>query len=95
MPERHRIALIHATPIAIEPIRDAMAAGWPEAEPVNILEDSLAVDRAGTDALDEAMTGRIVALAGYAESIGSDAILFTCSSFSSAVLRPWRSRRWS
>jgi len=87
LPERHRIALIHATPIAIEPIRDAMAAGWPEAESVNILEDSLAVDRARTDALDQTMTDRIVALAGYAESIGSDAILFTCSSFSSAIER--------
>ena len=28
-----RIALIHATPLAVEPIAAAFAAGWPEADP--------------------------------------------------------------
>ena len=87
MTARPRIALIHATPIAIEPIREAMAVGWPEAEPVNILEDSLATDRARCETMTEAIADRIVALSGYAESIGSDAVLFTCSSFSSAIER--------
>lgn len=87
MKPRPRIALIHATPIAMEPIRDAMASRWPQAEPVNILEDSLSPDRAKVDVVSPELTERIVALAGYAQSIGSDAILFTCSAFSSAIER--------
>src|ERR1019366_175752 len=46
-----RIALIHATPVAIEPIRDALSSGWPEADVVNILEDSLSPDRASSKEL--------------------------------------------
>jgi Asp/Glu/hydantoin racemase len=87
MKPRPRIALIHATPIAMEPIRDALASRWPQAEAVNILEDSLSPDRAKVDTVGPELTDRIVALARYAQSIGSDAILFTCSAFSSAIER--------
>ncbi|SIT56442.1 Asp/Glu/hydantoin racemase [Mesorhizobium prunaredense] len=85
MTARPRITLVHATPIAMDPIRDAMAANWPEAEPVNILEDSLSPDRAKVDSINDALTDRIVSLTRYAESIGSAAVLFTCSAFSSAI----------
>ncbi|MDY8109879.1 hypothetical protein U0C82_12085 [Fulvimarina sp. 2208YS6-2-32] len=46
MPARLRIALIHATPIAVDPIRQAFASGSADAETVNILDDSLSLDRA-------------------------------------------------
>ncbi|CAD7037241.1 arylsulfatase [Pseudorhizobium endolithicum] len=81
----HRIALIHATPIAMDPIRVAFENAWPEAERVNILEDSLSPDRARETGVSDEMTDRIVALARYGRMIGSDAILFTCSSFGSAI----------
>jgi hypothetical protein len=80
-----RIALIHATPIAMEPIRQALERGWPGVEAVNILEDSLSLDRAKTVEVSDAMVGRIVALARYAVMTGSDAVLFTCSAFSRAI----------
>ena len=80
-----RIALIHATPIAMDPIRIAFENSWPNAERINILEDSLSPDRAKETYVTEEMTDRIVALARYARTIGSDAILFTCSSFGSAI----------
>jgi hypothetical protein len=83
--QRPRIALIHATPVAIDPVAQAFATDWPEAEIVNILEDSLSPDRAKADDLTEAMTGRIVALARYAGSTGADGILFTCSAFGPAI----------
>lgn len=82
-----RIALIHATPIAMDPIRIAFENAWPEAERVNILEDSLSPDRARHHDLTDDLTDRIVALAKYAQMIGSDAILFTCSSFGTAIGR--------
>jgi len=80
-----RIALIHATSVAIEPINTAMAAGWPEAAPVNILDDSLSVDRAKTAELSPSIIERIVDLAGYARRLGADGILFTCSAFGQAI----------
>lgn len=85
MTARPRIALIHATPIAVDPIRAALEAGWPEAEPVNILEDSLSPDRARAPEVTDELVERIVALARYAELAGSDAVLFTCSAFSRAI----------
>ncbi|MCZ4088596.1 aspartate/glutamate racemase family protein [Sinorhizobium psoraleae] len=85
MTKEPRIALIHATPIAIDPIRIAFDAAWPGAERVNILEDSLSPDRARDGAVTDEMADRILALARYARMIGSDAALFTCSSFGSAI----------
>lgn len=85
MPAAPRIALIHATPIAMDPIHACFVSAWPEAETVNILEDSLSPDRAKVPELTEALTNRIVALAAYAVQAGSDAVLFTCSSFGRAI----------
>ena len=80
-----RIVLIHATPVAIQPVMDAFARDWPEAETVNLLEDSLSRDLARTGTLDGAMMKRFETLAGYAMQIGADAILFTCSAFGDAI----------
>ena len=45
-----RIALIHATPVAMPPVMDAFAHGWPEVETVNLLDDALSRDLARTGA---------------------------------------------
>lgn len=82
-----RIALIHATPVAVEPIRQVLAADWPEAEAFNILDDSLSSDRAKTGEISEELTARIIGLARYAHSTGADAILFTCSAFGTAITK--------
>lgn len=80
-----RIALIHATPVAIEPIVSAFKRLWPEARTTNLLEDSLSADLAGDGRLTAAMTERFVTLASYVRSCGADAILFTCSAFGAAI----------
>ncbi len=82
-----RITLIYATPLSIKPIEDAFEAGWPEAERVNLLEDSLSRDRAKTKELTDAIYERFEILGDYAAGIGSDAILFTCSAFGRAIER--------
>jgi hypothetical protein len=41
-----RVALIHATPVAVNPVMEAFLRLWPEAEPYNLLEDSLEMSRA-------------------------------------------------
>jgi len=80
-----RIALIHALRDSIAPAMDAIARGWPDAAPVNLLDDSLSADLARDGQLTNAMVARFVALARYAVANGADGILFTCSAFGSAI----------
>jgi hypothetical protein len=80
-----RITLIHAMAPSIPPIEEAFRRLWPEATLMNLLDDSLASDLAADGALTPAMTGRFLALARYAISAGSDAILFTCSAFGPCI----------
>ncbi len=80
-----RIALIHATPVAVPPVVEAFARLWPEAEVCNLLEDSLAPDLERASGLDERMISRFIRLARYAEDCGADGILFTCSAFGAAI----------
>jgi len=82
-----RIALIHATPAAVEPIRTAFAEAWPEPDLVNLLDDSLSRDRALTPELTATIYGRFDALGAYSVAIGADGILFTCSAFGPAIER--------
>jgi hypothetical protein len=80
-----RIALIHATPLAVEPIQSALARLWPQARRMNLLDDSLSVDRAQDGRLTEPMVQRFVGLAQYAQRTGCSGILFTCSAFGPAI----------
>lgn len=80
-----RIFLIHATPVAIEPINEAFGRLWPEAQLVNLLEDSLPKDLASAGTLTADLKLRFLALASYAVQAGADAILFTCSAFGEAI----------
>ena len=80
-----RVALIHATPVAMAPVQAAFAADWPEAEITNLLDDSLSADLAKIGSLDEAMIGRFHELGEYVRRNGAEAILFTCSAFGEAI----------
>lgn len=86
-----RIALVHATPAAVDPIRQAFTEAWPEPDLVNLLDDSLSRDRALTPELTDGIFKRFDALGSYAVSFGADAILFTCSAFGPAIERVARS----
>jgi aspartate/glutamate racemase len=87
----HRIALIHALPHSVTPINSAMIRLWPEANRMNLQDDSLSTDLAAVEAkapgtgLDAFMHERFARLAQYAVDCGADAILFTCSAFGSCI----------
>lgn len=85
MTKNPRISLIHATPLAVQPVNDAFAAEWPEAQVFNLLEDSLAPDLSQAGQLTPDMTGRFERLALYAKDTGAHGILFTCSAFGPAI----------
>lgn len=80
-----RIALIHATALAMRPIHAAFQRHWPEARCMNLLDDSLSVDRAQAGRLTDAMVQRFVDLASYAQRTDCDGVLFTCSAFGPAI----------
>jgi Asp/Glu/hydantoin racemase len=80
-----RIALIPATPVAIDPICNTFKRLWPQAHVTNLLDDSLAPDLAAAGQLDQKMIDRFCVLAKYVEAGGADAILFTCSAFGPAI----------
>lgn len=80
-----RIALIHATPLAIEPIVAAFGRLWPEARIANLLDDSLSADLAAEGRLTDTMIERFLTLGRYVRGSGADAILFTCSAFGPAI----------
>jgi len=87
MPARPRIVLLHATPVAVDPVKAAFAEFWPEPELVNLLDDSLSPDRAKTEELTQSLIDRFVAFGHYAHGTGADAILVTCSAFGPAIER--------
>lgn len=83
-----RIVLLHATPVAIEPVHRAMERLWPEAEASNLLDDGLTTARAQDgDDLSDALVERFVSLGRYACASGADGILVTCSAFGPAIDR--------
>ena len=82
---KSRICLIHAVRVAIDPVAEAFQSLWPEAELMNLLDETLSVDRQRDGMLTPKMTGRFLALAQYAADVGVDGILFTCSAFGPAI----------
>ena len=87
MAAKPRIVLLHATPVAMQPVQAAFAHLWPDASLVNLLDDSLSPDRARDDELTNPMIERFVRFGRYAHAIGADAILVTCSAFGPAIDR--------
>jgi Asp/Glu/hydantoin racemase len=83
--DRPRIALVHATALAIQPVGAAFARLWPAARLMNVLDDSLSADRAAAGKLTEALIHRFGTLARYCVDNGADGILFTCSAFGPAI----------
>ena len=88
-----RIALIHATRVAIDPIEVAAKDLWPEAELITILEEGLSIDRAANSVPMSQINTRIVDLARYAERLNPDGILYTCSAFGEGIEEAARTSR--
>jgi Asp/Glu/hydantoin racemase len=82
---RPRIVLLHATPVAVQPITSAFKALWPEADTVNLLDDSLSPDRARMSELTDVMIERFVSFGRHSRFLGADGILVTCSAFGPAI----------
>jgi hypothetical protein len=85
-----RIALIHALAHSVAPINEAFQRDWPQAQRMNLLDDSLSSDWAAGFACGEGdarkvMQQRFLLLAQYAVDCGAAGILFTCSAFGPCI----------
>lgn len=80
-----RVAVIHATRLAIDPVMTAFAQDWAEVDVMNILDDTLSRDRAAANKLTNALAARISDLADYAVGGGAGGILYSCSAFGPAI----------
>jgi Asp/Glu/hydantoin racemase len=88
-----RIALIHALQHSLPPIAASFARLWPEAELMNLLDDSLSTDLAREGGLTRGMTERFLKLGRYATGTGAEALLFTCSAFGPCIEAVARAER--
>ena len=80
-----RIVLIHATTVSIVPIGAAFEALWPEAETINLLDDSLSIDLNSGKVDYRKIEERILGLGKHGEQVGAAGILYTCSAFGQAI----------
>lgn len=76
-----RIFLVHPYIHSMATITDAFRATWPEAEAVNLYDESLYVDVGADDSMPGLMHGRLVSLFRHCELSGADGIIFTGSAF--------------
>lgn len=84
MPET-RISLIHATPLAMQPVMRAFKRLWPQAQCTNLLDDSLTSDLQEAGGLTPGLIHRMVGLVDYVYTQGAQGVLFTCSAFGPAI----------
>lgn len=80
-----RIALVHAMPVAIDPVAYVFRELWPQARITHLLDDSLPADLTAAGSITPAIVDRFINLARYSESCGANAVLFTCSAFGTAI----------
>lgn len=80
-----KIALIHATQLAIQPVAAAFDHWWPQAQRMNLLDDRLSQDLVAAGSLNADIVRRLAGLAHYATAWGAQGLLFTCSAFGPAI----------
>ena len=79
------IALLHNSQVIIEQVREAFNRIYPEAEIINIMDESLLRDIKTKGGIDSLGVLRVCRYALCAEDLGADAVLMTCSSLCEAV----------
>lgn len=80
-----RIFLVHPTPLAMAPIDEAFKTLWPQAQTLNLLDESLYADIPQDGTLAPAIYDRVATLLRHCEASGADGIVFSGSTFGPAV----------
>jgi Asp/Glu/hydantoin racemase len=79
------VGLIHATPLAIPPVREAFARLWPEARLINLLDEGLLAVLEPDGSIGPRATDHMLRVVGLARDSGVGVIQLTCSAYSPLV----------
>lgn len=82
---RKRIFLVHPTSLAMPPVDEAFKTLWPEAQTLNLLDESLYADLAADGHLPPSLYERVARLLRHCEGSGADGVVFSGSTFGPAV----------
>jgi len=80
-----RVFLVHPTPLAMPPVDEAFKTLWPQAQVLNLLDESLYADVGANGELTPALYARVANLFRHCEASGADGIVFSGSTFGPAV----------
>jgi hypothetical protein len=82
-----RIVLVHAYLHSMAPIDATFKAAWPEAQILNLLDETLYADVPLDGKISEALYGRVAELLQHCVNSRADGVVFTGSTFGPAVER--------
>ncbi|MEA2903848.1 MAG: hypothetical protein QOI12_1235 [Alphaproteobacteria bacterium] len=80
-----RIFLVHPVALAMTAIDEAFKTRWPQAQTVNVLDESLYMDIPADGTLSDSVRARVASLLQHCANSGADGILFSGSTFGPAV----------
>ena len=81
----HTLAVIHTTPLTVEPLKTLADEIVREVRVVNFVDDSILPQLAETGGDTSAVDDRLVQYARFAQGVGADVILSACSSVGEVV----------
>ncbi|MBI4377616.1 MAG: Asp/Glu/hydantoin racemase [Nitrospinae bacterium] len=85
-PGRKRlVVMLHNSLVLVEPLKAAFKEILPEVETLNIIDESLLRDLLKSGGIDHNGTKRVCQYTIFAEEIGADIVLMTCSSLADSV----------
>ncbi|QHT61120.1 aspartate/glutamate racemase family protein [Paenibacillus lycopersici] len=76
----HKLAIIHTTPVTIDPLKAVAAEYLPGWELINFVDDSILPELIRNEGMTETVIERWLAYAKYAEQQGAACIVSACSS---------------
>ncbi|TCP29461.1 hypothetical protein EV207_11082 [Scopulibacillus darangshiensis] len=79
------LAIIHTTPVTVEPLKNLAANLLPECGVVNLVDDSILPELAKIGGDTAAVQDRLIQYSKIAEDLGANAILNACSSVGGVV----------
>ena len=82
---KQSVGLVHATPLAIPPVREAFGRLWPEVQLVNILDEGLLVVLEADGSLGPRAVDRMARVIGLIRDTGVSVIQLSCSAYSPLV----------
>ena len=80
-----RVFLVHPTPLALPPVDEAFKTLWPQAQVLNLLDESLYADVGANGECTPGLLARVASLLRHCEASGADGIVFSGSTFGPAV----------